>query len=330
MEYLTFFNGHKMPIIGLGCWQADVPSEFEDAIEKALEAGYRHFDIAYAYGNEANLGNVLKRWIDAGKIKRQELFITSKLPTIAMHPSRVLQFAKISLGALKLDYLDLYLVHQPFGLEWRGDPKEITPRTPEGKVAIDPNTSLEQIWEAMETLVDTGLVRSIGISNFKPSQVERIVKAARIQPANHQVEMHAYFQQKELQALSKKHGITIVAYAPLGSPGRTLFFQKHSGVQFECPPILEDPLVVQLSKKYGKTTGQILLRHLIQLGVSPVPKSTNAERLRSNIQVFDFALNEEEMKLMEALDKGEQGRTFTMSRFKGVEEHPEYPYGPQN
>lgn len=142
-----------------------------------------------------------------------------------MRSEVVEKFARKSLTALRLDYLDLYLIHAPFGLIGQHD-LDVFPRNPDGTVVIDPSTNLIQIWKAMESLVDSKLTKSIGISNFNEDQIGRIVKAARIKPANLQVELHAEHQQKSLRDCCEKHGITICAYAPLGSPGRQAYYKK--------------------------------------------------------------------------------------------------------
>jgi len=312
-----------MPALGLGLWQAEDPTELETAIDKALELGYRHFDTAYLYRNEHVLGAALKKWINAGKIRREELFITTKLPMIGNSKEQVDHFFQLSLKALQMDYVDLYLIHCPIGMKYVSDDL-LLPRDSEGNCALDMSTDLVAVWKEMEKIVDSGLAKSIGVSNFNAEQLERIIKNARIRPANNQVELNAYFQQKDLVEQCKKNGVTIVAYAPLGSPGRTIYYRKMRGLEFSCPPILEDPLVLNISKKHNKTTSQILLRHLIQLGVAPIPKSTNTDRLAKNIDVFGFELDESDMKQLETLDKGKTGRTFTMAAFPGLDKHPEF------
>ncbi|CAG7718843.1 unnamed protein product, partial [Allacma fusca] len=257
--------------------------------------------------NEAVIGNVLKRWLDSGKIKREDLFILTKLPPIGMRPEHVPHFIQLSLKNLQLDYLDLYLVHCPVGFQYV-DAKQLFPM--EGDtLSVDTKTDLEAIWGAMEAQVEKGLARSIGISNFCRSQIERIMKVSKIQPANHQIELHAYFQRPALMETCRKHNITVVAYAPIGSPGRKQYYE-HRGLAFEPISILEDQEVLDIAKNHSKTPAQILMKFLVQQDIAVIPKSTNPERLLQNFDLFNFELTSTEMERLKALDKGEAGRTF--------------------
>jgi len=312
-----------MPAVGLGTWQATDEAELENALDEALQAGYRHIDTAYLYTNEGIIGKVLERWLSSGKIKREELFIVTKLPGIGMTPERVPYFLKKSLQALKLDYVDLYLIHSPVGIQYVND-TDLAPMK-DGELLLDNKTDLEAIWKSMEEQVDAGLTKSIGLSNYNIAQLERMVKVARIPPANLQVEMHAYFQQKPLQEACKKHNVVLCAFAPLGSPGRKALFEKR-GMKFEELGLLQDPVVTGIATKLGKTPSQILLRFLVQEGIVVIPKSTNPNRLRQNIEIFDFAISDEDIVVLQNLDKGLDGRSFTQKAFKGVTDHPEYPH----
>lgn len=320
MSSVQFFNGYSMPIVGLGTWQSSDPQELETALDEALKAGYRHIDTAYMYENEHVIGRVLKKWLDSGDIKRDELFVVTKLPPIGMTPERVEYFIQKSLQALQLDYLDLYLIHLPIGLKFVSD-TDLWPRQ-DNRILINPTSSIEAVWKAMEGQVDKGRVRSIGISNFNRAQIERVMKVARIQPANQQIELHAYFQRPELLETCRKYNITVVAYAPLGSPGRKQLYEKR-GLNFEPIPLLEDSVVAEIANRHSKATAQVLMRYWIQQNVAVIPKSVTAERIRSNFDLFDFELSADEMQKLKALDKGPSGRTFAMS-MPGVTDHPEY------
>jgi diketogulonate reductase-like aldo/keto reductase len=319
-DYIEFYNKQRMPIVGLGMWQADTAEEIHNAVEAAIDAGYRHFDTATLYKNEDGLGHGLKKALDAGKVKREDLFIVTKLPWHAMDPAKVNHFLKASLKKLQLDYVDLYLVHWPIGVKYVND-DELIPMK-DGKFIMDPTTDLEAIWKAMEEQVDLGLAKSIGISNFTPSQVERIMKVARIAPTNHQIEVHAYFQNREWVETSRKHNITVCAYGPLGSPGRKGY--NFNGIPYYVPPLFDDPKVVEIAKKHGKTPAQVLLRFLTQLEIAVIPKSTNPNRLRENINILDFELTPSEIQELKALDKGEEGRSFPS--LPGFNAHPECPF----
>jgi len=322
-KFVELNNGQKMPAVGLGTWQVTDEAELENALEESLKLGYVHIDTAYLYTNEAIIGRVLERWLSSGKIQRNDLFITSKLPGIGMTPERVEYFLKKSLADLKLDYVDLYLVHSPMGYQYISD-TELTPMK-DGQLLLDNETDLEAIWKALEAQVDAGLTKSIGVSNYNIAQLERIVKMARIPPANIQVELHAYFQQKPLQEACKRLNVKLCAYAPLGSPGRKALFEKR-GIKFEELGLLQDPVVNEIATKHNKTASQILLRFLVQQDIIVIPKSTNPNRLRQNLEIFDFQLSTEDMSALQKLDKGLEGRSFTAKAFKGVTDHPEYPF----
>ncbi|XP_063602038.1 1,5-anhydro-D-fructose reductase-like isoform X1 [Penaeus indicus] len=313
---LKFFNGLEMPMVGLGTWQAR-DDEVRQAVQQALECGYRHFDTATLYQNEEAIGDVLSKWISEGKVAREELFITTKLPTIGNRAEYVTKYLTTSLKKLQLSYVDLYLIHFPVGCIGK-DENDLQPRDSEGKVVLDMDTDHESLWKAMEEQVDAGRAKSIGISNFNSAQVERIMKFCRIQPANHQVEIHAFHQQKELRAVCHKHNITMCAYGPLGAPYKEGAKQK---------PVLKHPVVTSMAARLGKTPAQILLRHLIQLNIVVIPKSSNPDRLKQNFEVFDFKLSDDDMRELDNLDQGIDGKLFIFSdSMIGVKKHPEFPF----
>ncbi|KAK4005156.1 hypothetical protein OUZ56_006877 [Daphnia magna] len=324
-DHITFWNGEKMPIVGLGTWLSS-KEEIQTAVNAALEAGYRHIDTAYLYSNEDAIGEVLQQWIKSGKVKREELFIVTKLPMIGNRSENVERFLRKSLQNLRLDYIDLYLIHAPIGLTAKHD-DDLFPMNADGFVVLDNDTDLVDLWKAMEKQVDAGLAKSIGLSNFNEEQIERIVKTARIKPANLQVELHAEFQQKSLRDFCHKHGITIVAYAPLGSPGRNAFYTSLGMAVPGLPDLIQNPVVVKIAEKYKKSTAQVLLRYLMQLGLAVIPKSVTPARIHANFQVFDFDLTATDMAELGELDQGEKGRTFDLSTtLKGAEKHPENPF----
>lgn len=286
-------GGLKMPIVGFGTWQSK-DDELEAALEAALEAGYRHIDTAYIYENEAVIGRVLQRWLTTGKVKREELFITTKLPFFRVKPELVEETLKESLASLQLDYVDLYLVHFPCYVE----------RTAEGMMEIKGITDQVAVWKKMEEQVKARRAKTIGVSNYSIKQIELILKNCSIKPANHQFELHLAHQQNEMVAFCKKNDISIVSYSSLGSPGSHNIegLNEKRNVQLKLPKILENPIVLKLSKKYCKTPAQILLRQIIQRGICVIPKSTNAGRLRQNLDIFDFSLTAEDIAELESED----------------------------
>lgn len=316
-----------MPIVGYGMWQADTAKELEDGLDAALEAGYRHFDTAHNYNNEDVFGRVLKRWFESGKVKREDLFITTKLPPPGNHHDRVANFNQQSLDNLQLDYVDLYLVHNPASLEVDADGKNAK-KDGNGSTIPDLTTSLENVWKAMEALVDAGKAKAIGLSNFNSSQVERIVKAARIKPANIQVELNAYYPKKQLRETCKKHGVSVCAFAVFGSPGRKTYYvsPNDAHLKVKIPALLDSPVVAAIAQKHKKTAAQILLRHLAEEDVIVLAKSINPDRLKTNFQIFDFELDDDDRQKLNSLDSGKEGSwAFDWKNgYPGIQGHPEF------
>ncbi|XP_071041148.1 aldo-keto reductase family 1 member A1 [Parasteatoda tepidariorum] len=309
-------NGQHMPIIGLGMFQTKDGDDIDSVISTAIDAGYRLIDTAFTYNNEHLLGQALQKLFKSGKIKREELFITSKLPPNGMQPDVVEQFFQVSLTDLQLDYIDLYLIHCPFASKRQEDDRDFFPVNDDGNYDADTAVDLTQTWKEMEKLVKKGLVKSIGLSNCNSQQIRRIYDSATIKPAVLQVECHAYLPQFELQDFCKILGIAFTAYAPLGSPYRAPGDEEVR--------LLDDPSLKPLCEKHGKTPAQVLLRYLIQRRIIVIPKSTNEKRLKENIDVFDFTLQEPDMDALKCIDR--RRRYFSFARPTGIPDHPEYPF----
>jgi alcohol dehydrogenase (NADP+) len=272
--FITLSNGVKMPIFGLGTWQSS-PGEVEKAVHIALDEGYRLIDTAAVYQNEAEIGKALTEYLAKGKLTRKDVFLTTKLWCTHLRKADTESQLREQLKKLQKSYVDLYLAHVPGAYN-------------HDMSVQDHSVKVEEIWQGLEDVYNKGLAKAIGVSNFSISQMERILKVAKVPIHNLQVELHVNFAQFELDEFCKQHNISLTAYAPLGSPGRSNFTLPN-GTKQAWPPgpePLKDPLVVRLAEKYKKTPAQILLRHLIQRNIAVIPKSTNAKRIHENAQVF--------------------------------------------
>ena len=261
MKHVTLNNGTKMPILGFGVYQITDASQCDQAVYDALMAGYRSIDTAAAYMNEEAVGCAIKR----SGLPREELFITTKLwIQDAGYENAKKAFAK-SLGRLQLDYLDLYLIHQPFG-DYYG------------------------AWRAMEELHREGKIRAIGVSNFLPDRLVDLIMHNKIVPAINQVETHPFCQQVESALLMKEYDVQIESWAPFAE-GRNNMFQNQ--------------VLLALAEKHNKSVAQIILRWLIQRDVVVIPKSVHKERIIENSNIFDFELSSEDIQTIKALDTKE-------------------------
>jgi len=308
---VTLNNGMKMPILGLGTWKSK-SGEVERAVEHAIKSGYRHIDCAACYGNEVEVGAGIK----AGGVARSELFITSKLWNNKHHPEDVEAACKKSLADLGLDYLDLYLVHWPVAFE-RGDVP--FPKNEDGTVRYDTTIPPIETWLAMEKLLAKGLVKSIGVSNFNSEQIADVLAKGSVVPVTNQVECHPYLNQAKLFNLCKDKGITLTAYSPLGSPDRP--WAKPDDVK-----LLDDPKIVAMAAKYGKSPAQIIIRWQVQRGVIVIPKSVTPARIVENSSVFDFKLTDAEMQEVDGYDCNGRLIVPMLNGKPRDAGHPHYPF----
>jgi len=280
-----FTSKSVMPSLGLGTWLS-LPGEVGNAVKLALEAGYRHFDCAKIYKNEVEIGEALKHAFDKGLVKREQVFVTSKLWNT--DHERVRAACEQTLRDLKLKYLDLYLIHWPIS-----QPNDVWDTDAifdaDGKLKLNTNVTLPQVWKEMEKLVDAGLVKNIGLSNWNVARMKELLPQCRIKPAVLQVELHPYLPQDELLKFCQQHQIAVTAYSPLGTNRE--------------PKLLEDQVIVDIAKKHGKTPAQICLAWAIARNTITIPKSVNPKRIVENSQLFDWKLDEEDMNRIKNIGK---------------------------
>lgn len=312
-ESLTLNNGLKMPLLGLGTWNPSKPGEVANAVYLALKFGYRHIDGAHLYGNEQEVGEGLRKAMKEFGIKREEVFIVSKLWNNRMHPSDVEPTIKSTLADLGLDYIDLYLVHWPHA---RKSGKETHPMNEDGTPSFDLTINPTDTWLAMEKLVPKGYTKSIGISNFNRRQIQDILEKGSIIPVTNQVECTPYLNQDKLLDYCTKNKITLTAYSPLGSSHRP--WAKPEDLK-----ILEEPKLKKIAESHGKSVAQILIGWQIQRGVIVIPKSVSAKRIKENSNVFDFKLSDEDKNIINQLNMGNKGRIMF---YPHEAHHPEYPF----
>lgn len=251
-------NGVKMPYFGLGVYKVEEGNEVIESVKTALEVGYRAIDTAALYENEEGVGKAIK---ESG-IPRKEIFVTTKVWNTDHGYEKTLKAFDKSISKLGLDYVDLYLIHWP------------------GK-----DTFIDT-WRALEKLYRDGRVRAIGVSNFKPHHLQTLMEHSEEKPVINQVELHPYFQQKELREFCKQHDIVVEAWSPLGRG-----------------QVLDDPVLAEIGKKYGKTPAQVTLRWHLQNDIVIIPKSVTPSRIKENADIFDFELTAEDMEQIDQLDK---------------------------
>ncbi|XP_006820946.1 aldo-keto reductase family 1 member B1-like [Saccoglossus kowalevskii] len=306
---VTLNNGLKMPKVGLGTWKSS-PEAVREAVKSAIGAGYRHIDTASVYGNEKEIGNALKEVLNEGKVKREELFITTKLAQSQMDPEALRRNFEASYTNLQLDYIDLYLIHNPIGLK-----ASVNDAVATGKYAPD-GVDYVDTWKILETFVDEGRVKSIGVSNFNDKQIERILKVAKYKPVVNQIELNPYFTRTKLVDRCQANGIVIIAYSSFGSLDRP--WAKEGDAN-----LLKDPTVLSLAEKHNKSSAQVLLRFAIDRGCLVIPKSVTPKRIQDNIEVFDFKLTADDINTLMSLN-----RNFTMGLvlWKTCKDHPHSPF----
>lgn len=276
-------NGIEMPMIGLGTWMNQDEKNLEDSIRNAITSVYRHIDTAYIYGNEKMIGNILKKIFSEGLIKREDLFITSKLWN-SYHYNPELGL-RTSLKDLQLDYLDLYLVHWP--VTFVSDEKCVSKKNENGEDILDEFDCLS-VWHKMEELVEKKLTKSIGVANFGIKNLSKVLDNCKIKPAVNQFEIHPYLTKEELVDFCKQKSIQVISYSSLG------------GTEPNRIKVREDPEIIKISKKYNKIVPQVILSWLIQRDILVIPKSTSDKHIKENSEIF--TLKEEDFKIISKLN----------------------------
>lgn len=299
---ITLSSGYEMPQVGFGLWKVD-QNTCADTVYNAIKTGYRLFDGACDYGNEKEAGEGVARAIKEGLVKREELFIVSKLWNTFHEKQHVEPIARKQLADWGLEYFDLFLIHFPVSLKYV-DPAERYPpgwNGADGKSVELSNASIQETWTAMESLVEKKLVRSIGISNFQGSLILDLLRYAKIRPATLQIEHHPYLVQPTLIRLAKEQNIAVTAYSTFGpSSFLELGWQKAA----DTPLLFEHEVITSIAEKHNKSPAQIVLRWVTQRGIAIIPKSNTQSRLEENLSVTNFDLEEKELEKISALERG--------------------------
>lgn len=293
MKNLAITDKVTIPALGLGTWKSS-NGEVSRAVAKALEIGYRHIDCASIYQNQKEIGTALTAALGVGQVKREELWITSKLWNNAHAKKHVQPALERTLKDLQLDYLDLFLIHWPVNFQ----PNIVFPKRPEEFVAPDAIPIIET-WQAMEKMVKKGMCRFIGVCNFNLPRLIDLRRQANIQPVMNQIELHPYLQQTKMFDYCKEHDVLLTAYSPLGSADRPAALKKD-----DEPSLLGHPVVLKIAEKRNITPGQVLLAWGLSRNTVVIPKSVNPERLQENFLAADLELEAQDLLAIEGLEQG--------------------------
>ncbi|XP_046974879.1 aldo-keto reductase AKR2E4-like isoform X1 [Vanessa cardui] len=300
-------NGREIPAIALGTFLGfdergmakSQNKQLRDVILEAIDVGYRHFDTASVYETEGEIGEAVRMKIDEGVVQREDIFITTKLWNTHHKREQVVKALNESLQKMGLNYVDLYLMHWPIGLNEDYSHSDV---------------DYMETWRGLEDAQRLGLTKSIGVSNFNKDQLRRVIEEGNIKPVVIEIEIHPQIIQKELVDYAQSQGVVVMGFSPFGS------LVMRYGMHFPGPK-LDNPLLVEIADKYGKTTPQVVLRWLVDRNVIPIPKTLKYKRLKENINIFDFELTSEEIEKINEFD------TKTRYTFPSFwQTHPYYPF----
>jgi alcohol dehydrogenase (NADP+) len=289
----TFANGDRIQLLGLGTWKSE-PGDVGRAVREAIRIGYRHIDCASFYGNEAEVGRALRDAMREGDVRREDLWITSKLWCNAHGKKNVAPAMKKSLSDLGVDYLDMYMVHWPVALK----PSAVFPNTG-ADFASAVEAPMQDTWAAMEAAHAEGLTRHIGISNFSAKKVAALLSHAKVKPEINQIELHPFLQQKALVEYCTSQGILVTGYSSLGSGDRPDFLKSATD-----PVPLENAVIKSIAAAHERTPAQVLLAWHLQRGISTLAKSINPSRLRENFAANELQLTNDDLEKIAGLDRG--------------------------
>ncbi|MDR0370495.1 MAG: aldo/keto reductase [Prevotellaceae bacterium] len=301
MKTFEFANGDKMPVLGLGTWLSG-KNEVFGAVLDAIKVGYRHFDCAYVYANEHEIGDAIQEAVGLGWVKRDELFITSKLWNSFHAPEHVEQAIAKSLSDLRLDYLDLYLIHWPIAFRHGFD--EVTDTNHLVSLTDCP---LSETWDAMIALKRKGLAKHVGVSNFSISKIEDLKRKSKMIPEVNQIEIHPYMQQDELIDYCHRNAIIPTAYSPLGS---SHIFENQVGV-------MNERIVLEIAQKHACRPSQVVLAWGMERDTVVIPKSVHPGRIKENFNATHIHLDAEDMDAMKRLNKNIRHATGDFGVFRG-------------
>jgi alcohol dehydrogenase (NADP+) len=291
MKYLTFKNNDKMPALGLGTWKS-AKGEVYEVVRKAIEIGYRHFDCAFFYGNEAEIGQAIADAIKNGEVKREDLWITSKLWNNRHRKEHIKAAFEITLRDLGLDYLDLYLIHWPVALQY-----DINYAQKGSDLISLSEIPLSETWQELINLKENELTKYIGVSNFSIKKINQITDETGVMPEVLQVELHPFLQQQKLLDFTNEKGIFLTGYCPLGSADRPAVRILEGE-----PKLFQNPVIQAIANEKGYSVAQIILAWAVNRGTSVIPKSVNSVRLKENLEAADIELSMDEMQKMNSLD----------------------------